>query len=708
MASETASKKQVDELIALYDTGQLQHVLEHGSQLLEQYPGAVVVYKVLAATYLDLGQLDEAVANYTKVTQLEPDNAIAHSNLGAVLQKLGNIEDAIANYRMALAINPADIESMSNLASALNEAGQLDDACEVLLKAISIKPDYADAYYNLGLAQKELGENEEAVESFHKVLKLQPNYVEALNNLGAVLGVLGQYKEALSSLEEALQKKPRSPEVHTNIGKTLRKSGRIDEAIESFNKAIQLRPDNATGYANLGSALSEVGRYDEAIDCHQQALNLEPDLASAHCGIGVAYNGLGKLDDAITSLKKALDFEPGHASAYSGLGAAFGELGKRKEAIANYEKAVELDPGLGATHYALSRFKKYSNNDPHIDQLKVLLKDESDTSESGMFLNYALAKAYEDVGSVKESFDCLVRANKVQKTNTVYEFSQDRELFDRIKSCFQNYSVGNVPPLQGKENDKQPIFILGMPRSGTTLVEQIIASHSAVFGAGELNTLSQVLVPMVMGDREDGEELIEDNLHLIRSTYLESLERFGVSEPVITDKLPLNFRWIGFIAAAFPDAKIINLIRDPMAICWSIYRIAFNSNVHGYSNDMTELAEYYKLYEDLMAFWREKFPGLIYDLDYQSLTENQKEETRKLLEFCGLDWEEACLNFHETDRVVQTASSVQVRSQIYQGSSRDWEKFKNHLGPLMEALQYHDDEPKEVNSTLSKIRNWFS
>ncbi len=615
----TAPQEQVDELIALYDRGNFQHVLAQGEALSEKFPSTVVIYKILAATNFGLGNLDQAVENYTRVIQFDPQNATAHSNLGVALTKLGRAGEAVTSYEKALAIEPDNAETHNNLAGVLKEVGKTDEAIASIAKAILLKPDYAGAYFNLGIIRADLAEYEVAITNFASALDFKPDYAEAHNKMGAALFEIGKQTEAVAS----------------------------------FNKALEI----------------------------------EPDLVEAHNRLGIALVDLGKFEEAIASYNVALRIEPDYAEVHTNLGAALGELGKSEEAVVSYTNALELRPDFGATHYALSRFKKYTSDDPHIDQMQLLLKDEPGYSDNRMFLNFALAKAHEDTGQIKEAFEHLAEANRVQRSNTDYEISHDKELFEKIKTCFRSYPLEPALTQSGSQKALRPIFVLGMPRSGTTLAEQIIASHSTVYGAGELTTLSQIARPIVMNSWQGGGSSTDENLHQsIRSAYLAELGKFDVPETIITDKLPLNFRWIGFIATSFPEAKIINLVRDPRAICWSIYKTAFSANVHGYTNDLADVGEFYKLYEDLMSFWRAKLPNKIYDLNYQALTENQEEETRKLLEHCELEWEDECLNFHENSRPVQTASSLQVREKMYKGSSNDWKKYERFLGPLLGVL----------------------
>ncbi|MDC0221795.1 sulfotransferase, partial [Gammaproteobacteria bacterium] len=305
-------------------------------------------------------------------------------------------------------------------------------------------------------------------------------------------------------------------------------------------------------------------------------------------------------------------------------------------------------------------------------------------------LSFALAKAHEDLKDYAASFHYFKIANDLIKKRIGYSIDNERKVFEGTKKLFSP----QIPSVSASESTVCPIFIVGMPRSGTTLTEQILASHSMVHGAGELTVMGEKLASLLepkLNDPSMPGFSIEE-VQGIREGYLKELEALGVSEQVIVDKMPTNFRSIGAIISAFPEAKIVHTNRDPMAVCWSNYKHFFVASMSGsaraigFSSDLDDLAEYYKLYLDLMAFWRERFPGRIYDLDYESLTLNQEDETRRLLEFCELDWEDNCLDFHENRRAVRTASLSQVRKKIYTGSSEAWKKYEKYLEPLKNKL----------------------
>ena len=301
--------------------------------------------------------------------------------------------------------------------------------------------------------------------------------------------------------------------------------------------------------------------------------------------------------------------------------------------------------------------------------------------------NFTLAKVYEDLSDLDKQFKYLNEANRLRKEESEYFFEKDRKLFARIKKTFKN----PPKPLDRsiiKSSKKRPIFILGMPRSGTSLVHQIISNHKEVHGAGELTKINKFVSPFIVGEDEKNNSVIpEKNLLSIRENYSEILTSLGVSESIIVDKMPLNFRYIGFILTAFPEAKIIHMNRDSMAVCWSIYKYYFPGNAYSYNQE--DIAAYYLLYKNLMAFWKKLFPKQIFDLCYEDLTLNQKTETQKILKYCDLKWDENCLNFHKNNTAVKTTSAIQVKQIMYQGSSEAWKKYEAFLQPLIKGLNYY-------------------
>ena len=354
--------------------------------------------------------------------------------------------------------------------------------------------------------------------------------------------------------------------------------------------------------------------------------------------------------------------------------------------------AIQLKPGNAEAHYHLSSLKKYEQDDPQIELMETLFIGSEPTEKDRMHLCFALAKAYGGLGEYNKSFSYYEEGNSLRNKQLNYDIGKDKRIISRIREIFS----AEIPALDvtpDGDTSKRTLFIVGMPRSGTSLVEQILASHTQVYGAGELDTMRKLVLPILSNLPDNNfhqqkSEIFLSEINTVRKEYLDALAALNVPEKIITDKMPLNFLYIGFILSAFPEAKIIHISRDPRATCWSIYNHYFSNRGNGYAYDMGNLAEFYNLYIEIMVFWRKRFPDKIYDISYENLTENQHDETHRLLEFCNLEWEENCLDFHNTKRAVITASSAQVRKKMYRGSSEAWRKYGGHLKTLLNDLGY--------------------
>ncbi|MCP5081641.1 MAG: tetratricopeptide repeat protein [Alphaproteobacteria bacterium] len=537
------------------------------------------------------------------------------------------------------------------------------------------------------IALRESGRLSEALGAVRALLQDHPKAQLLHNIMGTICAELDEPDQALECYRKALKLQPSYAAAHNNMGYLFKTMGRFDEAIEAYHRALKHLPDYVEAHVNLALALIETGKIEEAAARCRKALEISPNSAHAHAGLANALKELGHHDDAIVSFETALKFRPGHAETLSNLGLTRYELGEIEAAKQDFSRALAADPCHVHAHYNLARVSKYAQGDPHISQMKAVLEDLSARSKDRTLLNYALAKALEDSGQIDQAFQYLTEANRLRKAGLTYSAEQEMALFAQIKAVFASGKIEPVQPKPDAEGAKQPIFIVGMPRSGTTLVEQIIASHSEVYGAGELGILNAVLLPQ-FAKLAPGKTLAVNNYKLksIGRSYEKGLKKFNVPEAFVTDKLPMNFMWIGFIRSALPNAKIVHVTRDPIATCWSIYKHYFAVAGLGFAYDQHDVAEFYKRYHDLMGFWRERFADGVYELSYEHLTENQEAETRKLIEWCGLAWEDQCLDFHKTPRAVSTASSLQVREAMYQGSSQSWTKFAAHLGPLKESL----------------------
>ena len=687
MTSSDLKQIQISSAIDLFSKGEINQALDAVQDLIKDYPNEPVLFNIRGACYADLGQLDVAVTNYKEAITIKPDYAKAHFNLAGSLHDLGQLETAVQSYQKAIEIDASYAEAYNNLGNVYQELKQVDSAVKSYQKALEIKPDYVAAQYSLGNSFMELGQLEEAVKSYKAALKLKPDFVEAINNLGITFFKLHQLDDAIRSYERAIALDPNFADAHNNIGIVFSELGQLDEAIMSCKAAITLQSDYAEAHYNLGLIFHDLKRLDEATQSYKTAIAFQSDYADAHYNLGILYHDVGQLKMAIDSIKMAIKINPENADTHKYLGNTFQSNGQIDEAIKCYEKALSINPFHADAHRNLSTIKNYIHDDDQINLMQDLLLNGNLSQSDLVHINFALAKANEDLGKKDDLFKSLNEGNRLRKEELNYSLNKDLDEHSNLKRLI------NINPSNSKESVKfksskiRPIFIVGMPRSGTSLVEQILSSHQEIHGAGELSTLNNLIVPIINDCILKDKKVTEDSYLSVRNEYLSYISRLNVSETIITDKMPTNFRYIGFILKAFPEAKIIHLNRDSRAICWSIYKSYFPGEGLGWAFNMKDLAGYYNSYIDLMTFWHQLFPRKIYDICYEDLTTNQEEETRKLLKYCELEWDDNCLNFHNNKRAVKTTSSLQVRKKMYQGSSEVWKKYESYLQPLIKVLK---------------------
>ncbi|MDG2252886.1 MAG: sulfotransferase [Methylophilaceae bacterium] len=491
----------------------------------------------------------------------------------------------------------------------------------------------------------------------------------------------GQYEEAEKLATSIAKQFPTHQLSWQILGVVFSKTGKKSEALDANRRAVHLVPNDAQAHYNLAVSLKELTRLDEAEASYKKAIILKPDNAEAHYNLAVALKELGRLDEAEASYKKAIILKSDYTQAYNNLGIMYQELGKLDEAEASYKKAIIIKPDFSQAHRHLASVKKFSKRDDHFLQMQELLNEGSYSEEQRCHFNFALAKASEDLGEIENAFSYYKEGNILRKKLLNYDITRDIKLFEQIKKCYPKIKE-NILEIKNTPNKLTPIFIVGMFRSGTTLVEQVISSHSKVAGAGEL-TFAEILGDSIAR----GLSILDKNTLLnFRENYIKKLQALSNGSLIVTDKNPQNFRYIGLLATAFPDSKIVHVRRNSAAVCWGNYKQFFASKNVGYPYDLTDVVEYHTLYENLMEFWKTQLADRIYNFDYELLTTNQESETKNLIQYLGLDWEEECLSPQSNNRSVATASNKQIREKIYQGSSQQWKVFKPFLNGVLDHL----------------------
>lgn len=629
------------------------------------------------------GRYHEAAALGNDLVGRFPDSGSLHNFLGVVSAKLGDDQGAIASYRRALELQPGEPEFLCNLGNACYRLERFEEALRHFDQALITKPDFAAAHNSRGSALQANGCLIEAEQAYRHAIGINPDYAEAHNNLGNALREQGRLDEALESLQFAIDKSPEFAPARYNLACVLREMGHHGEAARAYGQALELNPRHLDALTGLGNTLNELGLHGQAIQTFRRALQLKPEHALAHDGLGTALSDAGRLEEAVVSYQAALAADPHQAPSWNNLGNVWFGLGRNQEAEGCYRKAVALDPEFAAAHNNLSQVHHYEVGDSHLAQICELMERTDLSDEQGMYLAFAMAKALDDLGEAEKAFPFFARANALQKALSGYDIQADEERFERIKRLADQAGQVTVPP-DTRPGQPRPILIVGLPRSGTSLVEQILASHSKVHGAGELEWLGRQLGPAV---NSPSLPLLDAGaLVRFRNGYLDELAARGQGRVVVTDKMPGNFRWMGMLLTVLPDLKVVHLNRDPVATCWSMFRNHFAGSGNSFTCDLKDLADYYRLYSDLMNHWEERFPGRIYHLDYEELTMDQEGQTRALLDYCELEFEPDCLSFHRTRRAVLTLSGQQVRRALYTGSSQAWKAYQPYLAPLLGGL----------------------
>jgi tetratricopeptide (TPR) repeat protein len=525
-------------------------------------------------------------------------------------------------------------------------------------------------------ARGELGEAERL---YRAHLKSDRQHAGALQGLGILLAQQGKSGDAVVLLRRALESRPGTPELHSNLGMGLVTLGRAEEAVEHFIKALAANPQFAEAHNGMGLAQAQLGRREEALDHLRRAVSIRPDFSEAHANIGLALRELGRYEEARTACEKAIAASPDNPALYVELGKVHGELGELDTAAAIYERALKAAPLRADIHRQLAQIKRYEKDDPHLAQMLALSREERLSPQARMDLDFALGKALIDAGDYERALTHLTAANAVVRQRLAYDEASTLGFLERVRTIFTEIrgpAVGDPSPL--------PVFVVGMPRSGTTLTEQILASHPHVFGAGELRHIENAATAVAPFPEAAG-SMSAEALRELGASYVARLRALSPAATRIVDKMPANFRFIGLIHRALPNAKIIHVRRDPVDSCMSCFAQLFAGLPFAY--DLGELGRYYRGYAALMAHWRQALPPeAMLEIDYERLIDDLPGEARRMIAYCGLEWDDSCLEFHKTRRPVRTASFAQVRRPIYHSSIGRWHAHREVLKPLLDAL----------------------
>jgi tetratricopeptide (TPR) repeat protein len=706
--------REIGRLVALLNAGRLAEA-EHATRgALRAFPDAGMLWKILSVALLR--QNRDALPALRRAAELLPNDAEAHGNLGTVLHDRGLWSDALASLSRVLELQPNDVEALVAAADALQKLGRAADSIPYYRHALRVDPKHQRARNNLGNSFLALGQYADAAGYYRLALEINPRDPIVLCNLARAQSLLEFKDEALANVRAALALDPNLGSAHNTLGMVLASLGDREGAIASYRQALILNSSDVDALNELANIFREIGYRRDAVALLARALKCDPMRADCHCNLGMTLFEMRQIDDAASAFRQALALNPNHAPAHLNLAlvlrqqrqpgeaeascqaalaanpkyvdalAFLGELkadrGRFVEAQQLFQQAIAIDPNYAPAVASAATHRKMTLADSgwarHANEL--LQKPLPLQHEIG--LRYAFGKYFDDIGDYAAAFPQISRANELGKRlSRPYDAAKLARHVDKIMSIFDAGFLARYWPMDGKS---APIFIVGMPRSGTSLAEQILASHPAVFGAGEVSFWDRAY--REVRQAHDAGQDPANLMGRLAGEYRAQLAQLSSGAPRTIDKLPANFFYLGLIRAAFPDARFIHMQRHPIDTCLSIYFQHF-FNIGPYANDLDSLADYYRHYLRIMGYWRDCLPAeTLLDVPYEQLVSDHEGWTRRMLEFVGLPWDARCLEFDRTDRVVITASKWQVRQKIHTSSAGRHKNYEQFLGPLKNLL----------------------
>jgi len=645
-AAESQAKRQrLDELVTLLNAGRYVELEQAAHQALATDSSSGVVWQLLAAAETRRGK--DSVESSRKAAELLPGDAVAQVNLGNALGRRGLVLDAEASFLEAIRLDASCVPAHINLAECLYERGHYEAALQACRRALELDARDAKAQVQHGRILVRLGRYREAIDNFRRALAISPDDGDARNGLGAALLAIGEFNEAIATLRSLTSRQPAYAAAHANLGNALRSTGELESAQQSYARAVQIQPRNAQALVELATTQRLLRRIEDARASCRRALAAEPSSAAAVVVLAELEADTGDFAEAERLFRLAIGKDSGSTDAWSGI--------PRVRRMT----AADTDWIAGASRLASSGLP----------------------AARELVLQYAIGKYHDDLGSYDEAFDSFRRANELERSA---RRPYDRRGMERAVDGLIAYHTRSLfdSPMRLAAPGERAVFVVGMPRSGTTLAEQILASHPLICGAGEQAFWINECGPALAHPGALASRAREAELPMLADRYRALLERLSADAHRIVDKMPSNFLVLGFIRMALPAARVIHMRRDPRDTCLSIYFQHLDA-AHGYANDLGDLAHYFRQYERLMRHWRATFPAdQLLEVDYEELVKAPEEWSRHMVEFVGLPWDERCLDHRRGSDAVVTASKWQVRQPVFSRSVGRWRNYRRFLGPL--------------------------
>ena len=701
LAREQGNAEALHLLGVLYhQQGQHARGVELISRAVTLRPNSHIFHANLAEAYRALGDFDRAVGCCRAALSIWPDYPEALCNLGAALQGLGQHAESVDQLRRALELRPSFVVAHNNLGIGLRELGQKDEALIHFQRAVELDPAFAPAQTNLGQVLLDLGQADQALPHCQEAVRLDPNAAVLHHNLGNALRVLEKFIDAKASYLEALRLNPKLGVANAHLGLVIQQEGQFSDALVWLKKAVELEPEKADFWQWLGELYEEMEEPGESIVCWERVLALEPDRAGAHLSLGWALQEEGRLADARSHFDTAIRLQPDHGAAYLNLGGLQEELGDLAGAEEAFRTALKIQPSYALPHARLATLLRGKLPDADLAAVEERLTDDKLGGGPRGRLLFALAHALDGRGDYVRAAECLREGNAL--TIEVNEKRRDYNPLEHerfVDGLLREFDRDLFTRLAGAGSpSRRPVFVFGLPRSGTTLIEQVLASHSQVHGAGELRLARRSFeaIPGLLGrtgpPRDSISFLDHPTVERLAEQHLLGLAAIdGGRNPRIVDKMPDNYMYIGLLSILFPNAVFVHSRRDLRDIAVSCWMTDFRSI--RWANDMKHIASRFQQYDRVMSHWKEVLPVPIHEVNYEETVTDLEAVARRLVAACGLDWEPACLEFHRTDRPVRTASVMQVRQPVYQRSVARWKHYEPALNELFATLPQERREP---------------
>ncbi|GAB2518998.1 tetratricopeptide repeat-containing sulfotransferase family protein [Microbulbifer agarilyticus] len=610
---------------------------------------------------------------------------------GLTYYRQGQLAEAEKKFRAALAQDSSNVAALNLLGMLCVNSGRPDEAVSFINKALKIRPQDPQALGNLGLAYQKTGQLERAEKSLRGALNLNAENPPVWNNLGNVFKDTGRFQESVKCFEEALKRNPNFALCWSNLAQAFVELDQLTNAKRAVDRALQLDSTLAEAHYNHGEISRRLSHFSEAAQAYNTALQHDPEYYEALLGLATAQREAEDTQAAIATLKHLLAREPNHAQAHCSLGIIYEQIGDKAGAVDCFKEAIRLAPEVVTPHYQLAQMKGRTSTRDELTQMEQLCSRpgiENDEADAA-YLYFGLAEAYDKLGEPDKAFAAWDKANGFRAKRFPYDAEKrasDRDALLKSAEAFSTKAKVSSVPLAAP----RMLFVIGMPRSGTSLTDQVLASHSAIASLGEVSFAYDMTnrVGDLTGSAYPGGvlQLSAAQLEQLANEYRQRIPNTLADSAIVLDKTPMNYQCLGLLAEAFPDAQFIHCQRNPIDNCFSIFKLPF-SHSQEYSHSLEALAHNYHLYESMMESWKALYPGRILDVCYEETVADLESQARRLADFIGVEFEEAMLAFYEAKRQVRTPSASQVRQPIYTSAIAAWRRYEKQLQPLIEALE---------------------